>query len=118
MRRTYTLLFLLILTFVIGFAAEKSEATVAVFTSRRGAAETMPDIKVVPLGITIGVRINTDGVMVLGTGDVHGADGQIHSPSENKLLAGDLILEINNIPVNDKEALSQLVADSEGDLIL
>jgi len=112
------MLFILVLTLVLGFAADKNDAVIPVFGSRRASTEASTETQVVPLGMTIGVRINTDGVMVLGTGVVHGTDGQAHSPSDDKLLAGDLVLKVNNAPIKDKEALSRLVAESEGDLSL
>ncbi|MCL2602851.1 MAG: SpoIVB peptidase [Defluviitaleaceae bacterium] len=118
MRRTYTLLFLLVVTLSLGFAAGPKDIAVPVFGSRRAAVEVLPEIEVVPLGMTIGVRINTDGVMVLGTGVVHGPDGKTYNPSEDKLLAGDLVLKVNNAPVKDKEALEKLVAESQSDLSL
>jgi stage IV sporulation protein B len=108
------MLFLLVLSLAFGFVSDKNEATVTVFGIRRST--DMSDIEVVPLGMTIGVRINTDGVMVLGTGTVHGLNGQAHNPSEGKLLAGDLILKVNHTVVTNKEVLGQLVADSTGDL--
>ena len=73
---------------------------------------------VVPLGMTIGVRINTDGVMVLGTGGFLGEDGQTHNPSEGILKGGDLILKANEKPINSKECLSRLVSDTTGDITL
>ena len=79
---------------------------------------TQEDIKVVPLGHTIGVRINTDGVMVLGTGSFLGEDGRSHNPSDRILRGGDLILKIDGEQVESKEELSRLVAESSGDISL
>ena len=76
------------------------------------------DIKVVPLGMTIGVRINTDGVMVLGTGSFLGEDGQPYMPSDGILRGGDLILSANDKHIDTKETLSRLVAESTGDVTL
>ena len=94
-----------------------TEATAFNLPFRYGKA-VQPDIKVVPLGMTIGVRINTEGVMVLGTGSFLGEDGQTHRPSDGLLRGGDLILKANDEPIETKEALSQLVAKSEGDVTL
>jgi len=87
-------------------------------TMRRVTLDVVSDIKVVPLGTAIGVRINTDGVMVLGTSSFLGEDGETHSPSDNILRAGDLISHANGSEVNCKEDLSELVAESTGDVIL
>jgi len=76
------------------------------------------NVEIVPLGLTIGVRINTDGVMVLGTGSFLGTDGQSHTPASGLLRGGDLILTANDNPIDNKETLASLIADSVGDLIL
>jgi len=74
--------------------------------------------EVVPLGLTIGVRINTDGVMVLGTGSFLGDDGRTHRPSDGILRSGDLIVKINDKPIENKETLSNYVSESSGDINL
>jgi len=76
------------------------------------SANNQEGMKVVPLGMTIGVRINTEGVMVLGTGSFLGEDGKSHTPSDGILRGGDLILQANEKPIDNKETLSRLVADS------
>jgi len=77
-----------------------------------------PTIEVVPLGLTIGVRINTDRVMVLGTSSFLGDDGLTHRPSDGILRGGDLIVKINDEPVQSKETLSNIVSESAGDITL
>ena len=95
-----------------------TEATAFNLPFRYGKAAQSNDTKIVPLGLTIGVRINTEGVMVLGTGSFLGEDGQTHMPSDGILRGGDLITKANDKPIDTKEALSQLVAKSEGDVTL
>jgi len=116
MRRAYFMLLLLIISLSTGLFYGKEEPSLPVFGMRQSAAEAVSDIHVVPLGMTIGVRINTDGVMVLGTGVVHGEDGETFEPSKGLLLAGDLVLKVNNSPILNKEYLSKFVAESEGEL--
>jgi len=94
------------------------EATGFNLPFRYGRASRYKDVKIVPLGMTIGVRINTDGVMVLGTGSFPGEDGQTHRPSDGILKGGDLIIKVNESPIDTKEALSLYVAKSEGDITL
>ena len=105
---------------IVTDGAGTAEMTLGVFglPMRRITLDVMPEVKVVPLGTAIGVRINTDGVMVLGTGGFLGEGGEAHRPSEGILRAGDLILKVNDTPIKNKEALSKIVADSKGDIIL
>ena len=116
-KRTYLLLALLCLTLLAGYAAGREERILPVFGALQGT-DISQDTMVVPLGLTIGVRINTDGVMVLGTGTVHGEDGKPHNPAQHVLLAGDLILKVNNIPITSKEFLAEYVAASTGEISL
>jgi len=83
---------------------------------RRIVLDVVPDIKLIPLGTAIGVRINTDGVMVLGTGSFLGKNGETHHPADDILRGGDLITQINGTQIKNKEMLSEAVANSIGDI--
>jgi len=75
--------------------------------------DTMPDRYVIPCGNTIGIRIYTDGVMVLGTGVIDAKDGS-SEPAKGVVKAGDLILEANNARLNNKEELIDKINQSKG----
>lgn len=64
-----------------------------------------PSIKLVPCGTAIGVRINTNGIMVLSVGSVKGEDKKNYEPCANLIKAGDLILSANGKNINNKEEL-------------
>lgn len=65
----------------------------------------LPNIKLVPCGKTIGVRINTNGIMVLGIGSVKNQKGESVEPCDGVLKAGDLILKVNGVNIENKEEL-------------
>ena len=88
------------------------------FPIREVTLDILPGMEVIPGGITVGVRINTDGVMVLGTGAVMGSDGRQHNPSAGKLRAGDLILKAGGKELSNKEDLMTVIAESEEEIIL
>ena len=88
------------------------------FPIREVTLDIQPELELIPSGVTVGVRINTDGVMVLGTGTVTGIDGRQHNPSGGKLKAGDLILAANGKSMSNKEELISAISDSEGSLNL
>ena len=64
-------------------------------------------IKVIPCGMTVGVRIETDGIMVLGCGYVNGEDGAAHNPAEGIIIPGDVILSINGRILDNNEQLRE-----------
>lgn len=73
----------------------------------------IPYTEVIPVGATVGVRINTDGVMVLGIGSFKGKDGKEHEPAKNILKAGDMILKVNDTEIDSKETLMQTIETGE-----
>lgn len=75
------------------------------------------DIWVVPSGEPIGIYVKSEGVMVIGMGEVTGEDGDKHSPCEGLLSAGDYILSIEGEMIDDKVELSDMVNACMGDAI-
>ena len=73
--------------------------------TEKSNTDTVEQIKVIPCGMTVGVKIETDGIMVLGSGYVNGEDGASHSPAEGIIIPGDLILSINGKSVDNNEQL-------------
>lgn len=78
----------------------------------------IPDIKLVPAGNTIGIRIDTDGIMVLGIGEVTGIDNKRYMPCSNILKSGDLILSANGKKTINKEVLIEQIEKSNGKVVL
>ena len=76
---------------------------------KKAKIDTIPNQKLIPVGKVMGIRIFTDGIMVLGTGYVNGKDGHIYEPSKRALRTSDLILEANNEKVDDKNSLINIV---------
>jgi len=65
-------------------------------------------------GSAIGIHVETDGILVLGTTTVTGEDKMTYEPAENRLKSGDYIVEVNNIAMTEKEDLMKLLKDSDG----
>lgn len=89
-------------------------------TSRKPMANNhiIPETELVPCGMSVGVKINTAGVVVLGIGPVDGPDGKQHNPSEGILKSGDVILKANNQPLSNKEELNSIIQNSKNSLNL
>ncbi len=60
-------------------------------------------------GNIIGLALNTDGILVLGSGSVTLDNGTKVSPAENILRSGDYIVEMNGERVTDKAQFVSLV---------
>ncbi|GIO11795.1 SpoIVB peptidase [Cohnella xylanilytica] len=76
--------------------------------------QVVPDLKVVPGGQTIGVKVKSAGIMVVGHHLVQTGPNTRQSPGEDaKLKLGDLIVAINGKPLNDVSKVASL-ADEAG----
>ncbi|MBD0380708.1 SpoIVB peptidase [Paenibacillus sedimenti] len=73
----------------------------------------VPDLKVIPGGQTIGVKIKSAGILVVGHHLVAVAQDQKVSPGEEaKIQVGDLIMKINGKESKDVSKVADLVAKS------
>lgn len=66
-----------------------------VVTLKKVSLEVIDEVRLIPCGSTIGIHVNTDGLLVLGTGAVTGVDGLEYEPAYQILQTGDYISEIN-----------------------
>ena len=72
----------------------------------------LPNEKLIPCGDSVGVRIDTQGVMVLGLGEVKGENGKRYEPAKNILKPGDMILKVNGTNIDSKETLIHCIEDN------
>ena len=70
--------------------------------------------ELIPSGRTVGVTMDTKGLLVLGTGSVNGEEKKDFAPCKGILQTGDLILEANGQFMENKEMLMEAVEKSEG----
>lgn len=76
--------------------------------------QVIPDLRVIPGGQTIGVKVKSAGIMVVGHHQVQRDANTKVSPGEDaKLHLGDLIIEINGKPCNDISKVGP-IADEAG----
>lgn len=62
----------------------------------------IPRTKVIPLGNTIGMKLYTEGVLVVGMSEIKGEDNINYRPYEKSgIEEGDRIIEVNNIAIKN-----------------
>lgn len=70
----------------------------------------IPKTKVVPLGKAIGMKLYTEGVLVVGMSEIEGK-----KPYENSgIETGDKIVEVNNVEIKSTDELIQCVNSANG----
>lgn len=92
----------------------KSTATINLFgllPLKDVEIDVQEDLWLYPGGQAVGVALYTQGVLVVGTSDLSGVEGQ--SPARLAgLKAGDVITQVNGQPLQGREQLLSLVAAS------
>lgn len=67
-----------------------------------------------PCGFSVGIKIRTDGILVLGTGIINGKDGLNYEPALNILKSGDYIVAMNGKNVENKKNLVEMIEKCNG----
>ncbi|MGN0143952.1 MAG: SpoIVB peptidase [Clostridium sp.] len=78
--------------------------------------EKVNDIELYPGGIPIGVRVNSEGVLVVGYSDIEINKEREESPGKaGGLEIGDVILKVNGIEMHNSKDLSKAIKQSENE---
>lgn len=70
--------------------------------------------KVIPVGKTVGIYINTKGILVIDTGEVTDLEGKNVAPAKNKLMPGDYITKLNDVEMKTKKQLIEAITSCNG----
>ena len=76
----------------------------------------LPRTKVIPLGNSVGLKLYTKGVLVVGMSEIKGQDNIKYKPYENSgIEEGDLIVAVNNVAITSTDDLVKNVNKYNGD---
>lgn len=74
--------------------------------------------KVYPIGRCIGLKLYTNGVLVIGMSEITGIDGKIYKPYEGTgITEGDMIKTINGTEIKNTNELINILNNSNGNSI-
>ena len=80
--------------------------------------DVIPKTKVIPVGNIAGLKLYTDGVLVVGMSEIEGRDNKKYKPFQNTgIEEGDRIIAVNRKNVSTVDELTQKVNQSEGNNI-
>lgn len=79
--------------------------------------ETADEKWVSVCGMPAGLYMETEGVLVVDTGEITGKDGVQAEPAEHIAKSGDYILEVNGTPVLGKKDLIKNIEASHGETV-
>lgn len=76
----------------------------------------VPKIKIIPGGQSVGVRLNTEGVLVVGTAEIKDGNGKAYNLALNSgIKIGDTLTKINNIRVSNASHVGEIIRESKGE---
>lgn len=104
------IIFILVVAF-LGYKKETESSTVQV-------SNDIDVKKAIPMGNTVGIYINTKGILVIDTGEVTGINGQNSSPAKNKLMQGDYIVGLNGETMKTKKQLVENITNCNGETLV
>ena len=77
--------------------------------------DVIKNVKVVPVGNAIGLKLYTKGVLVVGMNEVENEENQAIKPYENTgIVEGDMIISVNNNAIASTSDLLAEVSKSNG----
>lgn len=88
------------------------------FTVKEVEVCVIDETTVIPIGQVSGLKLYTNGALVVGMSEIKGEDNQKYKPYENSgIEEGDRIIKINENDVTDANNLIELVNQSGGENI-
>ena len=76
---------------------------------------TLDDIEVIPVGKIVGLKLYTNGVLVVGMSEIEDESSRLVKPYENtNIQEGDMIIEINGEEIESIQNLKTVVNNTSG----
>ncbi|MGN1299406.1 MAG: SpoIVB peptidase [Candidatus Scatovivens sp.] len=102
-------------------SSEKIDVNVSLFGKldlKTISVNILEDIEIVPVGKIIGLKLYTNGVLVVGMSEIENMDNQMERPFDNAdIKEGDTIIKVNNTEIDSIESLKKEVNNSNGNTI-
>lgn len=101
-------------------AAKKAVASIAVILclnssagARAAGADYMPT-ELIPSGMTVGLSVKSDGVMIVSLSEVETKGGRVNPAAEAGLLTGDVIKNVGSDNINCIDDFKSAIKNSDG----
>lgn len=119
---TVNILFVLVIA-GLGYHEEKQNEQIAEVYSTLEAGgkadgQNVTKEEVIPVGQTVGIYINTNGILVIDTGEVTDMEGKKSTPAKNKLMPGDYITKLNGTEMQTKKRLIETITSCGGEALV
>ncbi|NLN07369.1 MAG: SpoIVB peptidase [Firmicutes bacterium] len=78
---------------------------------RQLTVNVLPEKKLVPGGHSIGIKLHSEGVLVVGHHQVHGQDKTTSPAKDAGIIVGDVLLAINGHYLQDANQVAQIIRE-------
>lgn len=89
-----------------------------IFQTKEVAVEVVEEKFVVPCGTPVGIYVQTNGILIIGTGTVTGSDGMNYDPASALVKSGDYVKTVNEQVVNTKDELVEKLNQCNGEPVV
>ena len=97
---------------------EMSLKLFGLFDVKKVSLDVIDSTYLSPCGNAIGIRLDTDGLLVLGTGTVEGIDGLEYEPASQIIRTGDYIVAVDGKEVDSIKKMQQLLQKVKKDEVV
>lgn len=81
--------------------------------------DTIENAEVVPIGKIIGMKLYTNGVLIVGMSEIENIENELINPCKScDIQEGDTIVKVNDTEIDDIESLKNIVNQSKGENVL
>lgn len=80
--------------------------------------EVVEEKELIPGGIPVGIYVQTDGVFVIGTGQIETENGTVESPAKNIVKTGDYITSVQGEAISRKQELIDKLEEFQGEELI
>ncbi|MDU7149705.1 MAG: SpoIVB peptidase [Clostridium sp.] len=82
------------------------------------AVSKVNDLDVYPGGTSVGIKLSTKGVLVVGHSDIESVEGKVESPAKNSgIELGDVLIKINGEEIQSSKDLSKKIKNLDNSKI-
>lgn len=80
-------------------------------------AADIPVKEVIPIGSTVGINLQCDGLIVVAVAEIQTENGRVSPAADSGIATGDIITHINGIHVTSAEEFKKAISSPPGEMI-
>lgn len=96
------------------FDEEINISLLGIIPIKQARVKELDEMSIIPCGTPFGVKLLTDGVMIINVASIATKDGNVSPAANAGLKAGDVIISIDGVKVKSNQQLRDMVLSSDG----